>query len=392
MQRKSLCLLGLPLVWSLSLRHASAQVSHEARAATQAAHATIQEGDAEAELPPLEVMVDVWGVPLERPYAIDDADMIRVGVEQQLPAPGARGSLRRAASLRAQAMVAEGDVRRRALALRNAHAVVEQRAALRSHQVHLVHLQLSERTLEIARARHAAGGPLADVSTAEVEVARAAALVAADEVRAKTSQAVLAGLHGAEALKAVQERPELVALRRARDAELAQGEAERTRSAWPAPRVGVSYFAPSAGMADHGFGISLGMSLPWLWGSRAGAGQAAVSRSRALTEELSIKQRDVALETIEAQGAVNATQASLAVLRERVLPATSRARQLAQGAYESGQGRLEEVLRTEGQLVETEMQIVELENELAHRTLDLDFSLGRVSANTSIAQEKQHDR
>jgi outer membrane protein TolC len=385
-------LLGLPLLWSLSIRHASAQTAPEARAAAHAAQAARQEGDAEAELPPLEVMLDVWGVPFERPHAVDDADMIRVGVEQQLPAPGERANLRRAANLRAQSFVAEGEARSRALALRKAHALVEQYAALRSHQVHLVHLQLSERTLEIARARHAAGGALADVSTAEVETARAAALVAADEARARTSRAVLAALQGVEPLKPVRERPELVALRLARDAELTQAEAARVRNAWPAPRVGASYFAPSASMDEHGFGISLGMSLPWLWGSRAGSQHAAVSRSRALDQELSAKKRDLALEIVEAQGAVNAAQASLSVLRERVLPATLRARRLAQGAYESGQGRLDDVLRAEAQQVEIEMQMVELESELAHRNTDLDFALGRVAPRSQVVQEKNHDR
>jgi outer membrane protein TolC len=389
MRLKSIILMGLPLVWSLPLRHAAAQQAPEARAAAQSGAAMRQEADAMSELPPLEVMLEVWGVPLKRPYALDDADMIRIGVEQELPAPGVRSSTRRAAGLRAQSAQAEGDARVRALALRKAHAVVEHRAALRSHQVHLAHLQLTERTLELARARHAAGGALADVSALEVETARAAALVAADETRARTTRSMLAALHDAPSLAPIRERPELANVRLARDAELAQAEAERASNAWFAPRVGVSYFAPSASMAEHGFGLSLGMRLPWLWGARSGSQQAATSRSRALDAELAVKKRDLALDLIEARGAVATAQSSLAVLRARVLPATERAQQLAQAAYRSGQGRLEDVLRAEAQQVETEMQIVELEGELGHRNADLAFVAGTAPA--PAAQEKSHE-
>jgi outer membrane protein TolC len=391
MRLKSIVVVGLPLVCSLAIRHASAQATPEGRASAQAAEALREEGEAEAELPPLEVMLEVWGIPLRRPYGVDDADMIRVGVQQELPAPAARSSLRRAASLRAKSVQADGQARSRALALRKVHAVVEHRAALRSHQVHLAHLRLAERTLELARARHAAGGALADVSALQVEVARAAALVAADEARARTSRSMLAALGDVPSLQPERERPELAALRFAKDTELAQAEAERVGNAWPAPRVGLSYFAPSAGMAEHGFGVSLGLRLPWLWGSRSGAARAASSRARALGEELVIKKRDFALELIEARGAVATAQASLSVLRAQVLPAAQRAQQLAEAAYQSGQGRLEDVLRAEAQRVDTEMQIVEVESELAHRNADLAFALGTAQPPAPPAEEKNHD-
>ena len=388
MSLKSICLLGLPLVWSLSPSHAAAQSTPEARAAAQTAQAARQQAEAEAELPAPELMLEVWRVPVTRPYAVDDADMIRVGIEQEFPAPGERASLKQAAGLRAQAMKADGDARVRLVALRLAHALAEQRGAVRSHEVHLTHLQLSESTLELARARHAAGGPLADVSAAEVESARAAALVAADEARVQTSRALLQALRDVGALETVRERPELTTLRLARDAELAEARAQRSRSGWPDFRVGASYFAPTGGMTEHGFGVSLGMRLPWLWGSRTGSEQAALSRSRALEQELAAKKRDVTLEVLEAQGAVRAAQGSLVVLQQRVLPATERARQLAQAAYASGQGRLDDVLRAQAEHVETEMQVVELENELAHRSVELDFSLGR-AATPAVAPEKK---
>lgn len=388
MRLKSICLLGLPLAWSLATHHAAAQVTPEARAAAQTARAARQEGDANAELPPPEVMLEIWRVPVKRPYAVNDAEMIRVGLEQEIPAPGERSSLRRAASLRALSAQAEGDVKARSLALRLAHAQVDHAGALRSHQVHLAHLQLSQKTLELARARHAAGGSLGDVSMLEVETARAEALVAADEARVQTSQALLQALRGAGSLEPVRERPELASLRAARDAELAEAHAQHARSRWPDPRVGVSYFAPSGEMTEHGFGVSLGMKLPWLWGARAGSQQAAESRSRALSHDLAAKKRDIAIEVIAARGAASAVQSELSVFRDRVHPATLRARKLAEGAYQSGQGRLEDVLRAEAQQVEIEMQIVELEIELAHHDADLAFALGRPGSRPALSEKK----
>jgi outer membrane protein TolC len=322
-------------------------------------------------------MLEIWRVPVKRPYAIHDADMIRLGLEQKLSAPGERASLRRAAALRAVSALADGDVKARALSLRLAHAQVERAGAERSHQVHSAHLQLARKTLELARARHAAGGSLADVSALEVEAARATALVAADEARVQTSQALLEALRDAEPLEPVRERPELTSLRTMRDAELAEADAEHARSRWPEPRIGVSYFAPSGPMQEHGFGISLGMQLPWLWGGRAGSRSAAESRSRALSQDLLAKERDIAIEVLAARGAASAVQSELRVLREAVLPATLRARALAESAYQSGQARIQDVLQAEAQQVEVEMQIVELETELAHDTTDLAFAQGQ---------------
>lgn len=369
--------------------HAHAAATPEARAASRAATAAEKESEAAGEWPPLEVMLEIWQVPLKRPYAIDDAGMIRIAVEQQLQAPGASSALKRAGTLRAQAMRADGDAKGRSLALRWLHASLDHESASRSHDIHLAHLKVAEKTLTLARARHAAGGALGDVTMAEIETARAEALVAADDQRATTSRELAAALGGAGPLEATRERPELVALKRARDSELAQAEAERKLNGWPAPRVGASYFPPSGGMTEHSYGITLGMMLPWLWGARSGAEHAAEGRAQALTDELAAKQRDLALEVVQARGAVNAAKSQLTVLRQRVLPATTRARELAQSAYESGQSSLSQVLQAEAAYVDTQMEIIELENELAHRSVDLDFALGRAVTPRAVGAEQK---
>src|SRR5262245_50506461 len=78
-------------------------VPPEQQAAERAARAEELSGEAAERLPAPELMLEVWRVPISRPYALDDADMIRLGVEQELPAPGERAARRRAAELRAAA-------------------------------------------------------------------------------------------------------------------------------------------------------------------------------------------------------------------------------------------------------------------------------------------------
>ncbi len=365
----SLCVLGLS-------RSALAQTA-EAGAAGDYAAAMTTEAAADGELPPPALMLEVWRVPLKRPYAVNDADMLRLGMEQEFSAPAERSARKQAALLRGRALLAEGDVSARAVAERLAHARADLWLAQRSYQVHQTHLQLAERTLELSRARHAAGGALADVTAAELTAAGAAAELAGDAARAKASAQLIAALKGAGAPPKVGERPELSSLRLAREAELSDARAEGARSSWPDFRVGASYFAPTSGRDEHGFGVTLGMKLPWLWGGRQGREHAAAARARALAQQIVAKRRDFAADAIEAHGALATAESTLRVLRDRVLPVAERGTQLALSAYQSGQARLEDVLRAEAARVDAELELVGLEGEIKHRQVQLAFLEGR---------------
>src|SRR5262249_50913790 len=52
------------------------------KATRQRAQATLLAADAESRLPPPEITADVWAVPITRPYAVSDAQMIMFGVRQ----------------------------------------------------------------------------------------------------------------------------------------------------------------------------------------------------------------------------------------------------------------------------------------------------------------------
>lgn len=384
---------ALPLVAALAVASAAHAETPEEKSARLAAVAAEQEAEAEAELPPPELTLDVWRVPVTRPYDVPAADMIRLGIEQELSSPGERSAMREAAQLRGRAAVAEAQGKSRALSLRLSHALAEQQQVENSHRVHQQHLALAERTLALANARHAAGGALADATMAEIEVSRARAEVAGDAARADSATRVVALLRssGVQAKAAPQgERPELVALRLSREAELVSARAERSRSGWPDFRVGASYFAPTTGRDEHGFGITLGMKVPWLWGARSGRAQAAESRARAFEAERAVKQRDLATDAAVARGQLQAIESSLRVTREQTLPLIERNQKLAESNYASGAGRLEDTLRAAALLLDTQMEIVRMEAEITHLKLDVTYL--EAGSAPSSAKETTHVR
>ena len=367
----------------------------EGKAARLSAQAVEQEAKAEAELPPPELTLDVWRIPVTRPYDVPGADMIRLGVEQELVSPAEREARRGAAQLRGDALRAEGETRSRELFLRLAHARVEQARAEAAHAVHQRHLSLAQRALELSRARHAAGGVLADVTLAEIEVAEADAAVSGDAARAESAESVVAALRagGAEpAAPSNGERPELRALRLSREAELRTARAEQARSNWPDFRVGASYFAPTRERDAHAFGITLGMKLPWAWGARAELSRAALGRAEALQAERAAKQRDLALNAELARGELRAVRSRLRVTRERTLQLAERGRALADASYETEKGRLDDLLRAEAKRLEVEMEIVELEARIAHLEVDRAYWEAGSRAGDLSTQERAHAR
>ncbi|HVY28714.1 MAG TPA: TolC family protein [Polyangiaceae bacterium] len=384
---------AVALVAALAAASSARAETPEVKSARLGAVAAAEEAEAEAELPPPELTLDVWRVPVTRPYDVPAADMIRLGIEQELSSPGERRAAREAAQLRGRALLAEAQGRSRALSLRVLHARAELAQVESSHRVHEQHLALAERTLALANARHAAGGSLADATIAEIEVSRARAEVAGDAARSESAAEVMALLQhsGADASAAPKgERPELLALRLSREAELVNARAARSRSSWPDFRVGASYFAPTTGRAEHGFGITLGMKLPWLWGARNGRARAALSRAEALEAEHAAKQRDLATDAAVARGQLQAIESSLRVTREQTLPVIERNHRLAESNYASGAGRLEDTLRAAALLLDTQMEIVRAEAEIAHLKLDVAYLEAGSTPATAASEEATH--
>jgi len=137
------------------------------------ARAELAEVAADSALPPPELEISVRGAPLERPWELGDADMIMVGLRQELAAHGRRDALARVAL--ADAEIAAAAVTARELELagraRRAHAawyLAEREVALHDEHLTLVHAMVDA----IDAAYRANRARVEDVTRVELTVAR----------------------------------------------------------------------------------------------------------------------------------------------------------------------------------------------------------------------------
>jgi outer membrane protein TolC len=382
-----------------SVLRASVARSPAVNAAILRARASATEAGAEGSLPPPEAMAQVWQVPLARPYAVNDAQMIMIGVSQSFPAPGSLGA-REAAKLRearAEEAIALGRAR---LVARDAdHAYTDYVASVARHRVHQRHEGIAARVLDLAERRQVAGGSLADVADAEVESARVQADVIGDAARVEAARARLNALlvrapnaalgapvetepsvpaWGLDAIlaRARATRPELRAAEEQREAKREGARAAEREATWPSFTLGALYFAPTTPMPFHGYGLNASMSLPWLSG---GASRRRDAQRQMLAAETAAERGarvDVDQDVVTAESSARAAALRLRVLRDRALPASRRGFDVAWAGYESGRIELARVMAAERTVVDIENDVVAARAELDHALAELDAAVG----------------
>jgi outer membrane protein, heavy metal efflux system len=373
-------------------RNTTVTAAHEQAAATKLL------ARSEASLPAPEVMVQVWQVPIAKPYALD-SQMIMLGVSQAIPAPGSRAARESAGEAESRVAGAIANDRARAVARDAAHAFADYVESTARHRIHGDHLAVARRILALARARYATRGALTDVTQAEVDEARTEADVVTDETRMASARtrinALLARPLDAPLGVAVAGEPrvpamglaELVAHARLSRPELRVADAEREarqhderaascEATWPSFNVAALYFAPTKSVPDHGYGFSASMSLPWLWGAaerrRAAAHASAVAASSASNGARISVDGELAAAIANAHSAAQ----RLIVLMRRALPATRRAYDAAWSGFESGRGDALLALAAERSVVDTNEQVVMTRAALDHAMADLDAAVG----------------
>lgn len=368
-------------------------------AAELRARAVTTTADAEGRLPPPEAMVQVWQVPLSRPYAVGDSQMVMFGVSQSFPAPGSLGAREAAGHQDARADEAIAAERARQVAREAEHAFADYVEATARHRIHDAHQEVARRVLSVAQGRQAAGGALTEVTQAEVELARVQADLMTDAARMETARARINALLGRspyaplglpvegdptvptwspdQILAAARaSRPELraaAARQQAKKLELRAAEREAT---WPSFSLGVSYFAPTTVVPVHGYGVNAGMSMPWVWGAadrRRDAERLSVTAAAAEIEGVRV---EIDADVVTAESTVRAAALRLQVERDRVLPATKRAFDLAWGGYESGRTDILTLLAARRAVVDAEHDVVMSRALLDHALADLDAAVG----------------
>lgn len=392
---------------------AAALRAHPAiRASQERAAARARDAESAGSLPPPEAMMQIWQVPIAKPYALGDAQMIMFGLGQRFPA--GRSARQQAGELDATAERAMGADRARLIRRDVDHAFADYVEATSRHRIHIEHRLVATRIVDLARARHAAGGSLVDFAQAEVELARVDADVVTDGTRIEAARGRLNALLGRDALaplgppvdvepevsswdtktalaKARESRPELRAADAQRDARREEARAAEKDALIPAFSVAALYFAPTSPMPQHGYGVNASATLPWLWGEAADrrdgrreAAAAAASEARALRIPI---EADVA--TQEAN--VRAAGARLVTLRERALPASRRAFEVAWSGYVSSRIDVLTVVSTRRSVVDVESEMIVARASLDHALAELEAAVGAEMPRRKLTSEGAAD-
>ena len=383
------------------------------RAARRRADAMSLAAEAEDTLPPPMLEFVLQQVPMDRPWDIPNAQMIMLGVKQDFPAPG---------SLAARAEAMEGDAgveramtreRLRALESEADHAFADYAEASRKLATHLEHRTTAERILAAARARYSAGGMLADVAQADVELAQIEADIAAEQARLLAAKAKINGLllrppsaplgepvlAEAETLgepvdaviaRARRLRPEAATAEAKQTAALASARAAESEAEWPMFSLGLAYYSPTLSMpmlTAGSYGVSFTSTLPWVWGRASAVARAERAKAAAITDEIADAKARVATDVASSAAVVQAETRRYQALRDRSLPASKRAVEAAASGYESGGTNILALLTANRSVVEIDVMLVEAHAALDHALAQLDWAAGTPVARVPIAQQ-----
>lgn len=373
------------------------------RATRLRAQARAMDGDAAARLPPPMAELQVWQVPITRPYAVDRAGMIMLGLKQDFPPASERRARAQAAQLDAKVDETMIDAQALALAAQVEHAFTDYQEATELVLIHQRHQSAAEGVARFAQALYAGGGSLSEIAQAEREVAMIEPELVMARQRVVIAKARLNGLLlrptdaplGPPApwaldkpsedprrlvAKALAARPELRVARAKRVAALAEADAEASRAAIPMLSAGLYYFTPTQGMAEHGIGVSVSTTLPWLWGAPEASSRAALARADTASVEEEAMRAQIALEVASAAAEVEARASRLEAIERVALPASRRAEQATLAGYESSRTEALSFLMARTALVNTEVEAVAARAELEHAIIDLRWAVGRAEA------------
>ena len=344
------------------------------REVAERAHASEARTRAAARLPDPELKGELWGVPLSRPVGFDQANTVMLGLRQSFPAWGSLDARERAAREDALAAGDAVEARRQDIVAQARRAFAAYGRADREYRIHLEHVGLTSRVMEMARSLYQVGhGSQQDLLRAQAEVSRLHVDLAGVEQQRRSAQALLNALMDREpeaALGPVPEtagveadadvgggegagegsrrlepqRPELRAAARAVKRSEAALDVARREAVFPSLMVGADYwYMPTAPM-HHAYGAMVSMSLPWLNPRRRDEVKAAERAGAADRSALQAQQAVARFQLRDAEVKLRAARETLALIRNRVLPDARRSFESVQALFQSGRGDVTPVL------------------------------------------------
>ncbi|HVZ73841.1 MAG TPA: TolC family protein [Polyangia bacterium] len=374
------------------------------READQRAGASEAKVGASARLPDPELKTELWGQPLARPVSFGDAQTIMIGLRQSFPAWGSLDARARAAREDAAAALDGAEARRQDVAAQARRAFAAYARADRELRLHLEHVGLASRVVEIARALYQAGhGSQQDLLRAQSELSRLHVDVAGIEQQRTSAAAMLNALmdRAPEAAlgpvaetedaatseeptedlgdadgKLDQRRPELRAAARAVTRSEADADVARREASRPSFMVGADYWLMPSFATHNAYGAMVSMSLPWLNPGRRDEVKAAERAGAADRSALRAQQVMARYQLHDAAAKVRAARETLRLIHGRVLADARRSFESAEAAFQSGQGGVTSVLDAARGLLEVRVDEVRALAELDTSRADYDRAAG----------------
>ncbi|HTA20853.1 MAG TPA: TolC family protein [Polyangia bacterium] len=345
--------------------------SPDLREASERMRAAEARAGASARLPDPELKSEVWGVPLAHPLGFDQANTIMIGLRQSFPAWGSRDARVRAASEEASAAGDAAEARQQDVAAQARRAFAAYARADREYRIHLEHVGLTSRIVEIARALYQVGhGSQQDLLHAQAELSRLHVDVAGIEQQRRSAQALLNALMdrdpdaalgptpdlssvdvttatseaAADDRRLAERRPELKAAARAVKRSEAALDVAKREADLPSFMVGADYWYMPTQPAHNAYGAMVSMSLPWLNLGRRDEVRAAEHTSAADRSALRAQQAAARFQLRDADAKLRAARETLALIHDRVLADARRSFESAQASFQSGHGDVTPVL------------------------------------------------
>jgi outer membrane protein, heavy metal efflux system len=334
------------------------------REASERAGAAEARAAASRRLPDPELKGELWGVPLTHPVGFDRANTIMLGLRQSFPAWGTRDARERAAREDAASAGDTAEARRQEVVAQARRAFAAYARADREYRIHLEHVGLTSRIVEVARSLYQVGrGGQQDLLRTQAELSRLHVDVAGVEQQRRSAQALLNALMDrdpdaalgpapdvsandalagqdvpANAERALEQRPELKAAARAVKRSDAALDVAKREADLPALMVGADYWYMPMAPDRHGYGAMVSMSLPWLNPGHRDEVKAAERSGAAERSALRAQQAAARYQLRDADAKLRAARETLALVHDRVLADARRSFEAAQASFQSGGG------------------------------------------------------
>ncbi|HMF40654.1 MAG TPA: TolC family protein [Polyangia bacterium] len=369
------------------------------------ARAAQARSDAASRLPDLEAKYEQWGVPLQRPYALDEAQMLMVGVRQTFPAWGSLDARGRAAAEEAGGVQDASRARRQEIAAQVRRTYAAYYRSDQELRLHLEHVGLTSRILELARLNQRTGhGSLQDVLRLEVELTRVHTDVARLEREQRSSRALLNALMnrpgdaplGPPEDLSITPRTDVAALERNIDAnrpEVAAGartirrdealvDSARSSGRFPQLMLGLDYWYMPTFPSDmrHAYSAMVAITLPWLSGRHGAEQREAEESLQADRHALEATKNTVRYQLRDAAARVDSARQSFSIIDQDVLAQAKRSLEATQAAYAAGQGDAVGLLDALRSYLQVRIERVRALAELAMSEADLERAAGTLAA------------